>query len=219
MLIAAGVVGLLALGWGGVSWLRRSADGVVVRRPDPTLTEHFAAMVASADHAALSPRDRSARPSGAPSESLRADSGVLGSVEDATVVLRPKSPPEQQRLRRSTSMEILGPAGRRGTAVLTDLNPRIHDRYVLELVWSDGEETWLHLENARPEINRLDLDPDFPSGLVVAGPGRLRPCDLWSDPVTERMQDLAKRRGPRTALCDGDVLLRHQTQGSRTSRE
>lgn len=219
MLIAGGAVALLALGWGGVNRLRRTADGVAVRRPDPTLTEHFAAMVASAERSALPPRDTPVPATGTSSATLRADSGMLGIGADAVVVHRPQSTLELQRFRRVTSMEILGPAGRQGTAVLTDLNPRINDGYVLELVWSDGEETWLHLENARPEINRLVLDPGFPSGLVVAGPGNPRPCDLWSDRVPDRMQELEKRRRPYTALCDGEVLLRHRTQGSRTSRE
>jgi len=219
MLIVAGAVGLLALGWGGANRLRRTANGVVVRRPDPTLTEHFAAMVASADHADFPKRGTHAPATGASPPVLRAGSGMLGTGADAVAVLRPESPLELQRFRRVTSMEILGPSGREGTAVLTDLNPRINDGYVLELVWSDGEETRLHLENARPEINRLVLDPGFPSGLVVAGPGKPRPCDLWSDRVPERMHELEKRQRPYTALCDGDVLLRHRTQGSRTSRE
>ncbi|MBK6404438.1 MAG: hypothetical protein IPF66_05040 [Holophagales bacterium] len=52
MLIAGGAVALLALGWGGVNRLRRTADGGVPRRPDPSLTEYFASRVAAADHAA-----------------------------------------------------------------------------------------------------------------------------------------------------------------------
>ena len=219
MLIAGGAVALLALGWGGVNRLRRTADGGVPRRPDPSLTEHFASRVTAADHAAaLAARTRAPSTVVSPA-SLRTDPGMHRSGAEAVVVRRPQSPLELQRFRSVTSMEILGPAGREGTAVLTDLNPRINDGYVLELIWSDGEETRLHLENARPEINRLVLDPGFPSGLVVAGPGKPRPCDLWSARVPERMQELEKRRRPYTALCDGDVLLRHRTQGSRTSRE
>ena len=133
--------------------------------------------------------------------------------------MRPRSPLELQRFRLVTSMKIRGPGGREGTAVLTDLNPRINEGYVLELSWSDGEEMSLHLENARPERNHLVLDPAFPSGLVVEGSGAPRPCDLWSDRVPNRMEELSKRQRPYTELCDGDVLVRHRTQGSRTSRE
>jgi hypothetical protein len=116
-------------------------------------------------------------------------------------------------------MKVRGPGGREGTAVLIDLNPRVNDGYVLELRWSDGEETWLHLENARPDLHRLVLDPVFPSGLVVAGSGESRPCDLWSERVPDRMRDVARRRRPYTELCGGHVLVRHRTQGSRTTRE
>lgn len=206
MVAAFGAVGLLALGWGGVSRLRRTAAGVAVRAPDPSLTEQFAAMVARAAP------DVSARAGRSGSVPLR--SPVTG---DGTP--RPGTPLDLQRFREVTSMKIRGPGGREGTAVLTSLNPRINDGYVLELRWSDGEETWLHLENARPDLNRLALDSEQPSGLVVETPGGARPCDLWSDLVPDRLKELAKRQRPYTVLCDGDVLLRHRTQGSRTSRE
>ncbi len=206
MVAAAGAVGLLALGWGGVSRLRRTAAGLTVRAPDPSLTEHFAAMVARA----------------APDVSSRAgrsDPAPLKSPGTGDEAPRPGTPLELQRFREVTSMKIRGPDGRDGTAVLTSLNPRINDGYVLELSWSDGEETWLHLENARPDLNRLALDSGQPSGLVVETPGGARPCDLWSSLVPDRLKELAKRQRPYTVLCDGDVLLRHRTQGSRTARE
>ncbi len=213
MMVALGAVGLLALGWGGARRLRRTAAGVAVRASDPSLTEHFAARVAAADHADVRPE-----PGGAAQDS-RPDSGQLQNEATDDETGRTRSPLELQRFRKSTSMTIRGPGGREGTAVLTDLNPRINDGYVLELSWSDGEETWLHLENAHPDLNHLTLDPDFPSGLVVEGSGESRLCDLWSDRVPDRMEELSKRRRPYTELCDGDVLVRHRTKGSRTSRE
>ncbi|HYN41586.1 MAG TPA: hypothetical protein VE129_07420 [Thermoanaerobaculia bacterium] len=213
MRIALGAVGLLALGWGGVSRLRRTADGVAVRASDPSLTEHFAARVAAAEHAAVSSEPPAA------SQDSRPDSGQLQNHATDDAPGRTRSPLELQRFRKSTSMTIRGPGGREGTAVLTDLNPRINDGYVLELSWHDGEETWLHLENAHPDLNRIVLDPEFPSGLVVEGSGESRLCDLWSDKVPNRMEELSKRQRPYTELCDGDVLVRHRTQGSRTSRE
>ena len=193
MVVAAGVVGLLAFGLGGVCRFRRTAHGVVARAPAPA--------------------------SRASSSDARPGPGPL--LNHATVdrTGRPRSPLELQRFRQATSMTIRGPGGRGGTAVLTDLNPRINEGYVLELSWSDGEETWLHLENARPDLNHLVLDPTYPSGLVVEGSAGPRPCDLWSDRVPDRMEDLAKRQRPYTELCDGDVLVRHRTQVSRTARE
>lgn len=213
MMIAAGALGLLALGWGGVSRLRGTSDGVGARAPDPSLTEYFATRVAAAEHAAVPPE------SSAASENSRPDSGPLQNQATGDETRRPRSPLELQRFRKVTSMTIRGPGGREGTAVLTDLNPRINDGYVLELSWSDGEETRLHLENARPDVHHLVLDPAYPSGLVVEGSGEPRPCDLWSDRVPKRMEELSKRRRPYTELCDGDVLVRHRTKGSRTARE
>lgn len=214
MIVAVGAVGLMALGWGGVNRLRHGADGVTVRSPDPSLTDFFASRVAAADHAATAPPRAPAPPA-----SPRADAETLRRQATASEAKRPRSALELQRFRVSSSMKIRGPAGREGTAVLTDLNPRINDGYLLELNWSGGEETRLHLENARPDRHRLLLDPAFPTGLVVAGSGDSRLCDLWSDRVPGLMREVAKRARPYTELCDGDVLVRHRTRGARTSRE
>ncbi len=132
---------------------------------------------------------------------------------------RPKSPLELQKFRRSSTIHVQGPAGTDGTAVLIDLNPRINEAYVLELRWNDGVETALHLQNARPDRQRLQLDPAFPVGLVVASGGDRRPCELWSDRFPKRLRDVAQGPGPWTELCGGDVLVRHRTRGSRTARE
>ncbi len=217
--ITLGAIGLLALGWGGASRLRHTADDVGVRAPDPSLTEQFAARVAAADHSAPLAPGGCSPVSGASSPDARTDPGPLRNQTADDETGRPRSPLELQRFRKATSMTIRGPRGREGTAVLTDLNPRINDGYVLELSWSDGEEIRLHLENAHPDLNRLALDPNFPSGLVVEGSGASRLCDLWSDLVPNRMEELSRRQRPYTELCDGDVLVRHRTQGSRTARE
>ena len=217
ILVAAGAVGLLALAWGGAGRIAGIADEVQLRPADPSLTEHFAAMLAAADHGATP--SAAAAPSGAPPASLGTAAGTPRNPAPANDARGPRSPLELQRFRVTSSLQIRGHEGREGTAVLTDLNPRINDGYLLELRWKDGEETRLHLENARPDIHRLLLDPVFPSGLVVAGPGESRLCDLWSDRVPGLMREVARRRRPYTELCEGDVLVRHRTRGSRTSRE
>ncbi|MBK8595062.1 MAG: hypothetical protein IPN83_05635 [Holophagales bacterium] len=218
MIFAFGAAGLLALGWGGMNRLRRTADGVVLRAADPTLTQQFAARVAAASHRASS-SGAPAKGPGASSSQVREDPVRPEAPEPDGETGRARSPMDLQRFREASSMQIRGSDGREGIAVLTSLNPRINDGYVLELRWNDGEETWLHLENARPDLNRLALDPGQPSGLVVESPGGSRPCDLWSSLVPDRLKELAKRRRPYTVLCDGDALLRHRTQGSRTARE
>lgn len=216
-MVAAGAAGLLAIGWIGVGRLRHTADGDAIRAADPSLTEHFAARLATAEHAAGVAAARRAPSPGASSPEVRSE--PLQSQATEGEAGQPRSPLELQQFRTTTSMATQGPGGRQGTAVLTDLNPRINEGYVLAVSWSDGEEIRLHLENARPDLHRIVLDPHFPSGLVVEGSGKSRPCDLWSDQVPERMRDLAKRRRPYTELCGGDVLVRHRTQGSRTARE
>lgn len=217
MMVAAGAAGLLAFGWIGVGRLRHTADGDGIRAADPSLTEHFAARLATAEHAAGVAAARRAPSPGASSPEVRSE--PLQSQATEGEAGQPRSPLELQQFRTTTSMVAQGPGGRQGTAVLTDLNPRINEGYVLAVSWSDGEEIRLHLENARPDLHRIVLDPHFPSGLVVEGSGKSRPCDLWSDRVPGRMRDLAKRRRPYTELCGGDVLVRHRTKGSRTSRE
>jgi hypothetical protein len=217
ILIAFGAIGLLALGWGGASRIRRTPDEVGIRAADPSLTEYFAATLAAKEHSYLRSKGSLPPALGAPPASVPADAG--GAPSAASGSQRPRSPLELQRFRRVTSMKIRGPGGREGTAVLTDLNPRVNDGYVLELSWDDGEETRLHLENARPDLHRLALDPAYASGLLVEGSGESRRCDLWSERVPRLLHDVAKRERPYTELCDGDVLVRHRTRGSRTARE
>lgn len=229
--VAAGVVALMALGWAGVRHFRpanaeageaEEAGETGSRTADPSLTEHFASLVAAAEHTAYTRASASLpRPVVRLAQVTPPEPGA-GTIRGKALSPGRQSPAsavELQSFRVSSSIEIRGPGGREGTAVLTDLNPRINDGYLLELSWKDGEETKLHLENARPGLHRLLLDPVFPSGLVVAGPGESRLCDLWSDRVPGRMREVARRRRPYTKLCDGDVYVRHRTKGSRTSRE
>ncbi|MHB8799591.1 MAG: hypothetical protein ACYDBY_14115 [Thermoanaerobaculia bacterium] len=218
-MIAAGATGLLALAWAGGSRIERTSADVEVRAGDPSLTEHFSAMLATAEHRA----SRTAS-STAPILSARIATPPSVPARLQPQAISPEARPATsllglQTFRRATSIAIRGPRGRQGTAVLTDLNPRINDGYLLELAWSHGVGVRLHLENARPDLHRLVLDPAFPSGLVVTGSGDARACDLWSDRVPGLMREVAQRRRPYTELCGGDVLVRHRTRGSRTSRE
>ncbi len=219
LIIAAGAAGLVALGWGGAARIRRAPAEAVVRAQDPALTDQFSAMLASADHRASRTAGTTAPAPGARVPSSRSVSAPFDPRETTSGTEPAASLLGLQTFRRATSIGIRGPRGREGTAVLTDLNPRINDGYLLELTWSDGERVRLHLENGRPDLHRLALDPAFPSGLVVTGSGDARACDLWSDRVPGLMRDVAKRRRPYTEICGGDVFVRHRTRGSRTSRE
>lgn len=217
--MAVAATGLLALAWGGVNHLLKPRHELAARPLGPSLTEHFAAMVYSAERPLSPAAGPPAAVSGAGPPRLPAEPGPPPDQEAEYEARRAKTPLELQKFRRTSSIRVRGAGGREGVAVLVDLNPRIHDGYVLVLRWSDGEETRLHLENARPDLHRLDLDPAYPSGLVIAGPGAPRPCDLWSELVPGRLREIEKSERPYTGVCDGDVLVRHRTQGSRTARE
>ena len=207
--VSAGVLGLLALAWGGWPRLRRSHGEARAGSLELALTEkQFESAVAGDGPArqasfALSPLDAT----------------LLSRQAAAYREPRARSPLELQMFRRASTIKIRGLGGKQGAAVLIDLNPRINDGYLLELRWSDGEETRLHLENARPDLHRLVLDPAFPSGVVVASRGSSRSCELWSDRLVDEMKALEQGRRPYTEICGGDVLVRHRTAGSRTARE
>ena len=219
---AAAVVGVLALVWIGSSLLRHSRDNLA-RSHQSSLTEkQFEAATPAAS--------RSETPAPAPGALARATPAGLAAAPPADPRLlsrqaadyearRPKSPLELQKFRSATEMPIRGPGGRAGTAVLVDLNPRVNEWYVLDLRWNDGEEARHHLENARPDLQHLVLDPAFPAGLVVVGAAGSRPCELWSDRSPDLVGGVGPGRSPYTQLCGGAVLVRHRTRGSHTSRE
>jgi hypothetical protein len=218
--VSVGVLGLILLAWGGWARILRSHDAERTVSLESSLTEK------QFDDAATGTRWPEA-PSKGGSQPVR-DEPFAIPPQDPQLLSRQaaeyrerqaRSPLELQMFRRATAMKIRGPGQREGAAVLIDLNPRINDGYVLELRWSDGEEMRLHLENARPDLHRLVLDPAFPSGIVVASPGGSRPCELWSDRLAGQMKALTLGQRPYIEICEGDIQVRHRTAGSRTSRE
>lgn len=75
-----------------------------------------------------------------------------------------------------------GSSGARGTATLSNLNPRINRWYVLVLDW-EGKEgtTYFHLENPAPLHQTLLLDRDTRRGLLVRTDLDEFACELWPD--------------------------------------
>jgi len=100
-----------------------------------------------------------------------------------------------------------------------DLNPRIHAWYLLHLRWTDGPESWHHLVNVQAARQTLRLDPQVPTGIVISGASASRNCDLWSEKSPSRIEDTGDVRSPQIRLCDGEILVRRQTMGSRTAHE
>ncbi len=132
---------------------------------------------------------------------------------------RPKPVVELQPFRVTDSAPIEGPAGRRGTATLTNLNPAVNAWYLLETEWEGASRESYHLANARPERRDLALDPAFPHGLLLVDSGARVPCDLWSPDAPLSLEAAATRRTPYVTLCGDEVALRLKTAGNRTTKE
>jgi len=132
---------------------------------------------------------------------------------------RPKTVLELQPFRSTTRLEIQGANGRRGTATLTDLAPHIHAWLLLELAWSDGQtEGPYHLENVAPGHQRILLDADFPSGLLLVSERGAERCDLWSGASSALAAARATGR-VYAHLCWERLYLRNHAAGRKTALE
>jgi hypothetical protein len=126
-----------------------------------------------------------------------------------------------QAFRTGSAVQIEGPDGRPGTAVLTNLNPNVNAWFVLTLDFGDalpGQP--YHLESAR-----RDQAPSLAAGprgsLLVNFDDRSPPCAL---PVAagagSAVLETARRSGlPFAPLCDGRLYLRNQTVGRASTLE
>jgi hypothetical protein len=128
----------------------------------------------------------------------------------------PKTIFELQPFRESENAATEGPDGRRGTATLVNLSPRINAWFVLALDWGPrvGVTTY-HIENPRPAEQTIRLAA---AGLQISSGGQTSMCELWpSDPMAIEM---GRRAGdPYVALCDGRLYLRNPVRGSQTAIE
>jgi hypothetical protein len=124
-----------------------------------------------------------------------------------------------QRFRATSTIAAEGPAGRRGEATLTDLNPRIRSWFVLSLAWSGQGAASFHLENPRPGAQRISLRPDQPRGVVLEEGGREERCDLWSQSPLSALEAAQKVKLPYAPLCGGRLYLRNQVAGATTRIE
>jgi hypothetical protein len=124
-----------------------------------------------------------------------------------------------QAFRQGSTVSIDG-TGARGTATLSNLNPRINRWYVLALDRESKEgTTYFHLENPAPLHQTLLLDRDTRRGLLVRTDLDEFACELWSARSAEPLEQ-ARRSGLSYApLCDGRLFLRNQSTGYRTTRE
>jgi hypothetical protein len=129
----------------------------------------------------------------------------------------PKTILELQQFRHTSSIRIKSKEGTQGSAILVDLNPAINAWYLLTVAWTgSSSEVTYHLENARPNIQKLLLDENHPSGLlVVAGKNRYF-CDLFETDALAQAKVSQRIFQP---LCEGRIYLRNAAVGHRTTLE
>jgi hypothetical protein len=130
----------------------------------------------------------------------------------------PKTIIDLQPTRRSTSLAIEGPGGRRGTATLVELNPQVNAWFMLTLNWGErGESFAYHLENPRPREQDIRLSDAH--GLALSRGKDSVVCGLWSGEPATPLEAARRSSLPYAPLCDGQLYLRNRVQGSYTQLE
>jgi hypothetical protein len=113
----------------------------------------------------------------------------------------------------------IGDGDSRGTATLTNLNPRINSWYLLALDREGaGETVYFHLENPAPLHQIVAID-QARRGVIVRTDLDEVPCELWPTLAALPLEQ-ARRSGTSYApLCEGRLYLRNSSAGYRTPRE
>ncbi|HEY6923536.1 MAG TPA: hypothetical protein VI653_08715, partial [Steroidobacteraceae bacterium] len=133
----------------------------------------------------------------------------------------PKTILELQQFRRASSMAIVDPSGRHGTATLVELNPNINSWFLLRFDLENPTETrFYHLENANPRGVRVALNEGDGRGLRIssAAAGDTS-CPLWSDRSSASLEAARQQRLPYVPLCAGQLYLRNPVKGAYTHLE
>ena len=64
-------------------------------------------------------------------------------------------------------------------ATLINLNPFINRSFIVITEWDDGSDrSYYHLENNSPGSQHLELDADYPFGIVIKTNFKEHRCDL-----------------------------------------
>jgi hypothetical protein len=125
-----------------------------------------------------------------------------------------------QQFRQASSIAIGGDAGGPTKATLVNLNPAINAWFLLTL--DDprrGETSTYHLENARPEAQRLALEPAGGGAIGVLEADRRSTCAIWAGQPVSPLERARRSGLPFAPLCDGRLYLRNTMPGSRTTLE
>ena len=146
----------------------------------------------------------------APSLCRAADAG--SSVPQTIVDLQP--------FRQTSSIPIKDQRGQEGRATLINLNPRVNDGHLLQLIWPGGApaETY-HLQNGNPAGQKLLLDSAYPRGLIIQGEqGEFR-CDLWESKTRQSLKEARASGASYAPLCGERLYLLNPAKGHRTRIE
>ena len=138
---------------------------------------------------------------------------VAGGISFAASVI------ELQPFRQVSSGSIESASGAQGRATLVNLNPGINAWYVLSVLWADGSRASYHLENPRPQAQRLALDPAFAGGVELLEGKARQPCELFGTGANDSLSAAATMNLPYASLCEGRLFLRNRVKGHQTRLE
>jgi hypothetical protein len=123
-----------------------------------------------------------------------------------------------QQFRETETTAAEGSGGKRGTATLVNLNPRINSWFLLTLNWGTGMTLTYHLENPKPQAQTIHLGATNPHGIEISAAGHTKDCHLWFG--ADDSLAAGQRSGlPYAPLCGGDLYLRNRVAGRYTMLE
>jgi len=157
---------------------------------------------------------------GAASSPLREERVPLSNQVEEYNAEVPKTILELQQFRQTNSIPVRSNGGREGVATLVNLNPAINAWYLLKVSWKNGAaELSYHLENPRPQVQRVLMDEKYPSGVVIEEGDKRYRCDLLGADAENALDQASGSRLIFAPLCEKRLYLRNPAQGHRTSLE
>lgn len=156
--------------------------------------------------------------SGAPGRALRRGARVVAALAllpPAAPVARAGSILDLQERMDAVTVPVAG-----GTATLLDLNRDAHRWFVLRVERPGRPAETYHLENPRPDAQRIELRDTWGRGLLVtADDGACVECELWAANGDGPLARARSANRPYVGLCEDRLFLRNPSVGHRTRRE
>jgi hypothetical protein len=108
----------------------------------------------------------------------------------------------------------------KGSLTLINLNPSINVWYLVQMdMKGQINPIYYHIENPKPSIQILTLDPEFTGGLVIQSQGLSKRCDLWSGKSNYQIEQAKIKKNAFVPICDDQLYLRNPTTGHTTAKE